>query len=751
MFRPLRTLPYVAAYLLLLGASSSPILAGDAGTFVDEAQCASCHPAQASAWQGSHHDLAMQEATEASVLGDFSGRSFSSHGLTTRFTRDAERHLVTADGPDGQPARFDVRYVLGVVPLQQYLLSLPFGRLQALSVAWDARGERWFHLYPDETIDFRDELHWTKPAQNWNVMCAECHSTDVDKNYDEKANRYETRWFQIDVGCQACHGPGHEHVLWATAGERSKRAATRAEARLAIDLAAADNRVQIEACARCHSRRGVIAPEYEHGRRLLDTHLPALLEERLYHHDGQIRDEVYEYGSFLQSKMASKGMRCSDCHDAHSGQLRLPGNGLCVTCHNAGTAAARRQTDTSRLERRTYDSPEHHSHRPGEPGSQCVDCHAPPKAFMVIDERADHSFRIPRPDLSARIGTPNPCTACHADQTPRWAADAIREHAPAENTPADHFGLALYAGRRGEPGAAQALLRVARQASLPAIARATALVELRRYPGQPTFEAFARALGDDDPLLRRVAIESLEQLPPPLKLEAIAPLLDDPVLGVRIEAARVLAPFASALNDERRERFESALAELEASHRVNADRPEGRLNRGNLYVALGQLDTAIESFRSALALEPDAIPAAVNLADTYRLRGEELEADAVLRQALKRSPHDATLKHALALSLVRRGEKDKALRLLASAAAGAPDRAATVFAHAVSLADAGRRDEASAVLEAALESSRGDRNVLLALAAFHRDSGNLTAATAYLEQLRAINPYDPAFASEVGR
>jgi len=736
----------VGFWLVAVVSRAASALAGDVGTFVDEAKCTECHARAAEAWRGSHHDLAMQEASPGRVLGDFSGTSFSYGGVTTRFSRDDDKYVVDTDGPDGSMARFDVRYVFGVTPLQQYLLPLPAGRLQALSVAWDVEKKRWYHLYPGENVDFRDELHWTKPSQNWNFMCAECHSTDLEKSYDEASDSYDTRWFRIDVGCQACHGPGAEHVEWAEAHRDAKPGeATAAEVGLTVDLAAADSSVQIEACARCHSRRSVIVPQYRHGKRLMDTHLPALLDEDLYYDDGQIREEVYEYGSFLQSKMAQKGLRCSDCHDAHSGRLKAQGDTLCVSCHNPGGPAARAEIDSSSLVRKVYDSPEHHFHKAGEAGSHCIECHAPKTAYMGIDLRADHSFRIPRPDLTESIGTPNACNGCHSDKTPRWAADAIREHAPPSYRPAAHYGSALHAGRRGRAGALQGLAGVAGNAAVPAIVRATVLGEMVRYPGRSTFLALAAGLSDTSPLVRRQAVSGLSGLPPPERARVLSPLLDDPVLAVRIEAAVVLAPLGEAAIAEKwRGAFRSALAELEASHRANADRVEGRIGRGNLLAALGRNEEAEKAYRSALALEPSAVPAAANLADLYRARGKEAEAEAVLREALTRVPGNPALEQALALSLVRQGKKEDALALLASAATSAPDRPDIVYTYAVALADLGKRDEAISILEKRLAASRGSRDFFLALAAFHRDRGDAAAAAAYLEELAAVNPEDPA-------
>jgi len=702
--------------------------------FADERECAACHAGQERLWRGSHHDLAMQAVDERTVLGDFDDARFSSQGLVTRFFRRDGKFLVRTDGPDGKPADYEVKYVFGVSPLQQYLLELPGGRLQALSVAWDTKRKRWFHLYPRERIDHRDELHWTKPSQNWNFMCSECHSTGLRKNYDAAGDRYDTRWFRIDVGCQACHGPGSAHVAWAKAGRSG-------ESGLAVDLKSASNRPQIDACGRCHSRRSAIAPDYVYGRPLTDSHLPALLEEDLYYADGQIREEVYEYGSFLQSRMAQKGVRCSDCHDPHSGEPRAEGNALCARCHNASKADARAGIDTSGLKKEDYDSPAHHFHVPGRPGSACVDCHAPRTTYMVVDPRADHSFRIPRPDLTAAIGTPNACNRCHRDRSPQWAAAEISKRHP-DYHPSPHYGEALAAGRRGAPGAVAALTKVVDDSGQPAIVRATAVALLARYPGALSAAIVGQTIRDPDPLVRQATVAGLDSLPREQRLYWIVPLLRDPVRAVRIEAGRQLESLPeSAIAQADRAAFGAALAELEDSHCANQDRSEGRIGLGNFYLARGRAAEAETAYRSALAFDPVSVPALVNLADFYRATGRESEAEEQLRKGLAAHPRNPALVRALALSLVRQKRKPEALKLLAGAAQGNADVA---YLYALALDDAGRRGEALRVLERALPESNGSRDILLALASLLQQSGNPDRAAAYLKQLDAINPYDPA-------
>jgi cytochrome c553 len=362
----------------------------------------------------------MQPASGETVLGDFDNASLNQFGVTSSFYMKDGKFMVRTEGTDGKLQDYEIKYTFGVEPLQQYLIDFPGGRMQALSLAWDSRtkergGQRWFHLYPDEKINHDDELHWTQPSQNWNSMCAECHSTRLEKNYDPLNKAFDTCWSEIDVSCEACHGPGSEHVSWAEQKPGWKKLeaskglsillderkgvhwkidtktgnATRSEAR--------NSNNEIEMCARCHARRSPISDGYVHGEPLLDHYLPRLLDEGMYHADGQIDDEVYVYGSFVQSKMFHAGVTCSDCHEPHSLKLRAPGNGVCLQCHTA----------------KKYDAESHYFHKLGSTGASCAECHMPPKKFMVIDPRHDHSIRIPRPDLSVELGTPNACNNCH--------------------------------------------------------------------------------------------------------------------------------------------------------------------------------------------------------------------------------------------------------------------------------------------------------------------------------------------------
>lgn len=714
-----------------------------AAAFVDESGCAACHAKQAAAWRGTDHDLAMQEARPDTVLGDFSGVHYRDDSNDVLFTRDERGYRVEAEGPDGARASFDVPYVFGVDPLQQVLLPGPRGRLQALSVAWDVHAKRWYTLNPGDHIDWRDPLHWTRAPYNWNFSCAECHATGLLRGYDVASDTYATTWKRLDVGCQACHGPAEKHLAWALGDESGAGSGRGFDAPLG---ASGTSTREVEACARCHARRSPLGDGFDHRNRFLDDYLPALLTAGLYHADGQLLDEVYEYGSFLQSKMHARGLRCSDCHDPHSLRLVREGNNLCTGCHSP-TPAARAHVDVSTLVRKNYDSSEHHHHAPGTPGSQCVDCHMTSRTYMGVDERRDHGFRVPRPDLASLTGAPDACTGCHAGKDAAWAAGEIARWTGKKEPPA-HFGVALQAARTGRKGAADALLALA-ASDEPPIVRATALGELRRYPSRAALEAFVRGLGDRDGLVRIAALGGLELLPPAERAPLAAPLAADPLRAVRTEAASLVMDVDPATLGAQAEAMRKATAEFADIQRGLADRPEGHLNLARLLVAQEKSAEAERELRTGLRIDPLHVQCIVNLADLVRSTKGEAEAEGVLRDGLGRVPDAAPLHHALALSLVRQKRTSEGLSALARAAELAPEDTTIGYVHAVALYDLGSKDAARAELERVLARDPGARDVRLLLVEYLRMDGHADEAQRRLAELAAINPHDPALANAV--
>lgn len=720
----------------------APLAAGGTvrPTFVGSATCIACHAEQAERWQGSQHQRAMAFANPETVAAPFAGEELRVGPGTVTFGRLGRDHRIFLDRiartrivPAGTVGEEGLRVsaTFGVAPLQQFLLDAVEGRVQVLPWAFDTRprsegGQRWFDLYPEASTDPADPLHFLRPAQNWNHVCADCHVTGFRKRFDALRGKFASRWEELGVGCEGCHGPGSDHVRWTgTQGGREGAAAgtgredalglsARLDERRGIVWAidpATGNAVrsaprrssrELDVCAQCHSRRGAISEDYVAGEPFLDHYRPALLEPGLYHADGQQRDEVYGWGSFLQSRMHAKGVTCSDCHDPHSGGLRAEGNALCASCH----APAK------------YATPAHHHHAPTSSGSACVACHMPTTTYMEIDPRHDHSLRVPRPDQAVALGVPDACESCHGENRSAWADAAVRRWL---GRPARGFARhaeALHAADSGAEGAAGLLRAIAEDPSHPAIVRASALARLDAARGPASEAALVAASRDPDPLVRLGALEALATAPAAVRSRAASALLDDPRRVVRFEAVRRLASIESTLSAPARAAFGRESAAYVASLRRDADRAEARAELGSFLLERGDPEAARGELEAAIGLEPAFEAAHANLADLERALGRDAAALEILDAAIARLPESAALHHARGLARVRVGRSAEAIADLERAASLAPSSSRFGYVHAVAVHSAGDARRAIVILEAIARARPGELAVREALVAF---------------------------------
>ncbi len=742
-------------------------------TYVGRDACVECHQEEANKWAGSHHDMAMKRPTDKTVVGDFNNTSFEHFGLVTSFSQKDGNYYVETEGPTGQMETYKVKWTFGIEPLQQYLIEFPDGRVQCLNVAWDTVNKKWFSVYPDERIKHDDRLHWTGLYQNWNHMCADCHSTDVRKNFDVETNTFDTTFREINVGCEACHGPGSEHVKWARAASKEELAFGKPQG-LTTKLKGKENaKAQVDACAQCHSRRRVVYPEYKPGKPFLDHYTPSRLSLGLYHPDGQIQDEVYVYGSFLQSKMYHKDVRCADCHDPHTTKLLAEGNNLCIRCHDA----------------QKFNGPQHHFHPVESKGAQCVECHMRDTTYMVVDPRRDHSFQLPRPDLTVKLGLPNACNDCHNDQTPQWAADhVVKWYGP--NRPNDpHFAVPFEAARRARLEALPQLITIARDAERPAIVRATAIELMAGYDMDDAADTIFALLNDPEPLVRGAAAEMSQALQPVRMLRGVTPLLDDRFRYVRMEAARALLPFMRSrlqgFSSADTERFHAVLEELSKLHNAMGDQPATHLHSGSVREMARDLQGAEADYRMALRLDPLFFQAYVNLAELYRQQQQFEKAEQAYRDAIRSDPTHPQARVNLARFLNERGQADEAEKELREAVKLTPDTDAARYLRATTLQDLAllvarddtrydeaqrllknaidqapnqsrlyynlgqvlrllkRTNEAEQVMKKALELRPTSTDYVNALAHFYYEFGRHDEAVHYIERLQQLAPADP--------
>ena len=654
---------------------------GETARFVGSSSCATCHPAQHTQWLESNHRHAMEKPTPDTVLGDFKDSRFQYFGRETRFSRKGDSFLITTEDREGKEETFTVAYTLGYKPLQQYLVDVGGGRLQALPFAWDTRekkegGQRWFHLYPDENVTPGNPLFWTRPLQNWNHMCGDCHTTGFSKNFSESTERFDSRWSEIGNGCESCHGPGSAHV--------EARQSSKEEAAAGAPVALRDPGPQIDQCGACHSRRVRLREVPSQGRvveAMLQTWRPQLPQAPLYFADGQIHDEVFEVGSFLQSRMAAKGIRCTDCHDPHTARLKAEGNSLCTQCHEVAT----------------FDTTEHHFHKPGSSGAQCVECHMPSRTYMVVDPRRDHRFGIPRPDLSETLATPNPCVDCHRGKTNSWAAEAIRQRSHLKNREAA-------VDRPANP-----------------IVQAASLASTRITSPQ-SMAAVQAELRSTEPLVRLGAIQAIANLPKPQRAILLIDLARDDSLAIRLETARLLAGAdKSAWTAEQRKGLDAAVAEYRQYLSKDSDRADALVALAELQGEEGDTAAAQASFEKALRRDDTSLLTLLNYADFHRSLSNDSAAEPLLVRAVALYPDAASAHVALGLLRVRQKRTAEAIPELARAAQLAPDDSNYAYVYAVGLYSTGQADLALSVLDKARTRSPENAQIREALRSYCDD------------------------------
>lgn len=698
--------------------------------YVGRQSCIDCHQTEHKQWEGSYHDLAMDPANDKTVLADFNNSSFTQFDVETRFFKRDGKYYIHTEGPTGKMEDFEVAYVFGVDPIQQYLVKFPDGRVQCLTIAWDTNKKRWYSLYPDEKITHDDPLHWTKYLQNWNYMCAECHSTNLQKNYDVSTDTYNTTWSEIDVSCEACHGPGSKHVEWAN---KDYRLLLTEDIGLA-KLKGEKNLAQVETCAKCHSHRQVVYPNHHAGAKFLDHYLPGHIDSRnLYHHDGQIKEEVYVYGSFLQSRMYHENVRCTDCHDPHSTKLHVQGNALCIRCH---------QPDK-------YNTPSHHKHKVDSTGSSCVECHMPETTYMQIDPRRDHSIRIPHPEFSQSMGAPNACNKCHTDKDVQWAIDWTKKYWP--NQPADypHYAPALHAAAQGRPEAKQLLFDIIRNPKRPALIRASSLNYLLQYTHtldltDPTWVEATRQLKSTEPLVRRAAVSMFESHPAPVLHNHIAPMLNDPIRAVRVEAARILAQLPNPAPAPLKPAYDNAIEEYLTGLNAIADVPGSYLGLGVYHQQRGNTTKALEEYQIAIKLDPTFVPARVNLAYLYNQLGRKNDAEKEFLRVIELSPQNGEIYYNLSLLIAEDPSRlPEVIAYLNRATQLMPQHARAHYNLGVALMQKEDFTNAEPYLLRAQQLARQDIDIVRALISLYSQTNAPDKAQQWMRYAQQIAPGQP--------
>lgn len=608
--------------------------AGEPAEYIGSKACAGCHAEAAETWSGSHHALAWTAADSDHVLADFDGTEFTHDGVHYAFSQKDGGYSVEITEADGSVAEHRIHSVAGVAPLQQYLIEIEPGRLQSFDVVWDVEKGGWFHLYPDQHLPPGDGLHWSGPYKNWNARCAECHATGYERNYGVRTDAYRSELIETGVGCESCHGPGSSHAAWARSGGNPIPGSGFQPGLLEPGL-------MMQQCASCHSRREVLTGGTPlPGTEFHEAYSLAWLRPGLYHADGQILDEVYVWGSFLQSKMFAKGVTCLNCHEAHSAGLKAGGNAVCAQCHSpAGNP------DFPSLRQADYGSAAHSRHAEGSEGAQCVSCHMIERTYMGNDGRRDHSFRIPRPDLGEQTGSPDACTDCHTGQSQGRAADRIAEWFPHPSRRGPHYGTVFAAARSAPQDVPEDLMEIAQDASQPGLVRASALHLLRPAQTAALSDTAADLLQDPDPLVQAAAAAMQRAAPPRLRAERLLPMLQDGPLMLRIAIARALLDVPlEVLSPSQRAQLGAAMQDWQRSLATRLDYPETHMVLGGMAMQMRNLPAAQAAFGRAVALDPQRAEAWRTLVRVTAAAEGNNAARRVLRQALREIPQDQGLR-----------------------------------------------------------------------------------------------------------
>ncbi len=722
----------------------NPDKGGDFPTFTGSASCIECHQIEYDLWKGSDHDKAMDHATEQSVRGDFNNAVLDYKGFQNRFYRKGEKFFVYTQGPEGKPGEFEISYTFGVRPLQQYLIEFEGGRLQCLPIAWDTVKKQWYHLVPSvygsEEIPPDDWLYWTNLGQNWNGMCADCHSTQLKKNLDAKSLHFATEWFEINVGCEACHGPGSAHLDWAKLPEGNRPMDINTG--LTVKTSNINNREYIENCARCHSRRSALADFDNKSNEFMDYYIPQIPLSPVYYDDGQILEENYVYGSFMQSKMYMKGVKCSDCHNAHSLKFIKEGNDLCLQCHRADQYDAYthhfHKKNGREHQPQAFNSPQQNIE--GE-GARCINCHMDGNLYMGVDYRRDHSFRIPRPDLTLEIGAPNACNSCHKDKSAQWSQDFIMKWYGISLKP--HYGSVFAKGKNGDPLVFDELTTIILDELQPPMVRAAAIGTMENYPSQAAKQVLKSVMGHSDALLRTYAARSFFSSNPNELKEIFIPMLYDPVRSVRMEAALRLASIQSEITDTlQKSALSKTLAEYEQAMQYTSDFAASNHNLGILYMNSGKNLEAIEKYRQAIMIDEKFYPASVNLATALNNSGKNSEAEKLLKDVLLNNPEIKGINYSLGLLLAEMNKYDEAVQYLEKATKETPVNPRVYYNLGLLLNQLGNKDKAENALLIATNLEPQNSGFIYALSTFYLQNGDRGKALEYAKKLQKLLPED---------
>ena len=592
--------------------------------YVGAESCKECHAEEHSDWKKSDHFYSMQKATKEFVKADFN-TTYSADLIQYKFTQNDTAFFVEIKDQDEPIQTFEVAYTFGWEPLQQYLLKAKNGKFQTLRATWDTEKNQWFHQTAGTIVEPHDWLSWAKGGQNWNTMCSSCHSTHLKKNYNENTDSFNTTFEEINVSCETCHGAGGKHLDAQTNKSINDPY---------LGGALMDQKSQIDNCGTCHARRTMLEDLSDPSNEFLHRFIPQNLTSAFYEADGQIKEEDFVYGSFLSSKMYQNHVSCNNCHNPHSGNLKLEGNALCMQCHEP-----------------KYDSKAHHFHEgeSGTKGTSCVSCHMDGKVYMGNDYRKDHSFRVPRPDQSVHYGTTNACNSCHTDKSAKWAATQVTNWYGMNR--AYHFSDDLIPGSLLNGKSFMHLSNLMKNDSVPVIVKSTALEYLQYINSEESYDLIVKSLQHKEALVRQAGYVSLLSFPEQLRTKPALKGLRDKVKAVRIMAFRAVSNLdVKTLNPTDLTVWNQVNGEYFIYLKGNSDFPNGQTLIGEYYLQQGDYHRAVAGFNRALKMDSLQVSPYTNLAILYSGKNESAKVKEILKKGISKFPENAQMYYFVGLN-----------------------------------------------------------------------------------------------------
>lgn len=686
--------------------------------------CKGCHAEQFAKWQSSHHGLAERQPDPRLDDAAFVPPQQFAHGSQkTEVRKNGGDYEIVALGFENKVAPYKVQRVIGHDPLRQFLVDGGNGRMQAMEACFDPRARDWFNVYGSEDRRPGEWGHWTGRGMVWNQMCATCHNTRVRKNYDAQADGYHTTMAQMTVSCESCHGPMKAHNEWQQAHPGTKGDPT---------VAKWTRDQHTDNCAGCHARRAEVTGDFVPGESFWDHYQLTITDQSdTFYPDGQIRDENYEFSSFISSRMHHAGVRCMDCHDMHSMKTILPGNQLCIRCHTpAGGGGG--------FPKAPAIVPEAHSfHQAGSTGSQCVNCHMPQTVYMQRHGRHDHGFTIPDPLLTQQFGVPNACNKCHTDKDTAWAlAAAEKWWGPKMERHTRQRATLIAKARQGDNSAREGLVALLGSDEIPHWKAAATLV-LDRWADRPEVQAAVTAqLRHEHPLVRQSALRTLEPLLQDSAVRgSIEPLLEDPARSVRVAAAWALRGSLDADS--------AAAQDLEHMLKWNGDQPAGQMQLAQLAFARRDTGAAIQHMETAIRWDPNSPPFHHDLAIMYSSLGRTQDAIAKLREAIRLAPNHAEYHYELGLALSETGDIPAVIAALQDAVRLDPSLGRAWYNLGIAKNSQGDVPGALEALQRGELASPADPGIPYARATILAQQGRRQEALAAVQRVLSIAPNHP--------